>query len=168
MEEPMNITLRTSTAHIGMSRVFTLGLTLIALLSFGVSAFAQETRGTILGTVHDSSGGVIAGAEVTVTDAATNVSTKVSSNESGAFEVPYLIPGTYNVSVNAKGFKKVVRQGVVVNVGSRANIDLTLEAGVITEEVVVTAAAPLLETTSASGSAVLENRVVRSLPVFGN
>src|SRR5712692_335646 len=149
MEEPMNTNFRTSTAHIGMFRLVTLGLALIALLSCGVSAFAQETRGTILGTIHDSHGGAIAGADVVTTDSATNASTKVSSNESGGFEVPYLIPGTYNVSVEAKGFKKVVRQGVVVNVGSRANIDITLEAGVITEEVVVTAAAPLLETTSA-------------------
>ncbi|HEY3137341.1 MAG TPA: carboxypeptidase-like regulatory domain-containing protein [Blastocatellia bacterium] len=164
----MNTNFRTIAAHIGISRVPALGLALLAFLSCGVSAFAQETRGTILGAVHDSHGGVIASADVVATDSATNASTKVSTNESGAFEIPYLIPGTYNVSVEAKGFKKVVRQGVVVNVGSRANIEITLEAGVITEEVVVTAAAPLLETTSASGSAVLENQVIRSLPVFGN
>jgi len=138
------------------------------MLVAGNAAFAQETRGTILGTVRDTAGAVIFGATVTVTNTGTNISNQVVSSDSGAFEVPYLTPGTYTLSVDAKGFKKSLQHGIAVNVGSRANIDVTLELGVVTESVVVMAAAPLLETTSASGSAVLENRVVRSLPVFGN
>ena len=142
---------------------------LIALVLLTSNAVvAQETRGTILGTVRDSAGAVVPGATVIVTNTGTNVSNQVVSNDSGAFEVPYLSPGIYTMSVDAKGFKKSLQQGIVVNVGSRADIDVMVEAGIVTESVVVTAAAPLLETTSASGSAVLDNRVVRSLPVFGN
>ena len=143
-------------------------LAIASMLVAGNAAFAQETRGTILGTVRDTAGAVIFGATVTVTNTGTNISNQVVSSDSGAFEVPYLTPGTYTLSVDAKGFKKSLQHGIAVNVGSRANIDVTLELGVVTESVVVMAAAPLLETTSASGSAVLENRVVRSLPVFGN
>jgi hypothetical protein len=140
----------------------------VILLSGSVKAFAQETTGSILGTVRDSTGAVVAGARVVVTNAGTNVSSEVASNDTGAFDVPYLAPGTYSVSVNAAGFKKFVQQTIVVNVGSRANLDVTLEAGVVSEEVRVSAAAPLLDTTSASGSAVLDNEAVRSMPVFGN
>src|SRR5712692_5756778 len=156
-----------SKARVILFSVMTLGLSVVIFTS-AATTLAQETRGTILGTVRDPSGAVVPGATVVVTNIGTNVSTEVVSNDSGAFEVPYLAPGSYNVLVSARGFKKFIQQRIAVNIGSRVDIDVSLEVGVVTESVVVTAAAPLLETTSASGSAVLENRVVRSLPVFGN
>src|SRR5215471_14964071 len=163
----MNRTIRQSGARGRVSSAAVL-VSIMILLSGSVNAFAQETTGSILGTVRDSTGAVVAGARVVVTNAGTNVSSEVVSNDTGAFDVPYLAPGTYSVSVNAAGFKKFVQQTIVVNVGSRANLDATLEAGVVSEEVRVSAAAPLLDTTSASGSAVLDNEAVRSMPVFGN
>src|SRR5262245_24625340 len=100
-----------SRARVSMSSVVASGLVLI-LLAGTATAVAQETTGSILGTVRDSSGAVVAGATVVVTNTGTNVSTTVASNDSGAFEVPYLAPGAYSVSVNAPGFKKFVQQSI--------------------------------------------------------
>src|SRR4030095_3737110 len=100
-------------------------LAIASMLVAGNAAFAQETRGTILGTVRDTAGAVIFGATVTVTNTGTNISNQVVSSDSGAFAVPYLTPGPYTLSVDAKGFKKSLQHGIAVNVGSRANIDVT-------------------------------------------
>lgn len=158
---------RGSRAQISLFGVIALNLTII-LFTGGAAAFAQETRGSIIGTISDASGAVVPGVAVTITNAGTNVSTEVTSNESGSFEAPFLQPGTYSVSAAAPNFKKFVQQNVVVNVGSRANIDVVMEVGAVTEEVVVTSTAPLLDTASGSGAAVLDNQAIRNLPVFGN
>jgi carboxypeptidase family protein len=133
-----------------------------------VAAFAQETRSTILGTVKDQSGAVIAGATIDVTNTDTNSTTKLVANNSGYFEAPYLLPGTYSIMVTADGFKKHVRQGVTLTVNSRQNVDITLEIGAAAESVTVTATVALLETTSGSGTASLEGRQISDLPVMSN
>ncbi|MDQ3684772.1 MAG: carboxypeptidase-like regulatory domain-containing protein [Acidobacteriota bacterium] len=159
-----------TTSH-NRARVHMLALVaLIFALAFfagGATTFAQETRGTLLGTVTDTAGAVVPGAAIAITNAGTNVSTQVVSSEGGTFEVPFLQPGTYNVTATVQGFKKFVQQGVAVNLGGRANVDVILETGDVSEEVVVTSSAPLLDTASGSGAAVLDNVIVRNMPVFG-
>ena len=83
----------------------------IFLLSTGVCV-AQESRAAIAGTISDSSGAVIPGATVTVTNAGTNVSIAAATNERGKYHVPYLIPGAYRISAEAKGFRRFVRVSV--------------------------------------------------------
>jgi hypothetical protein len=117
--------------------------------------------------VRDSSGGALPGITVLVTNEATSASNEVVTNERGAFEIPYLLPGTYQIVAQAQGFKKFTQNGLVLTVNSRVELPVTLEVGVITDEVTVTAEAPLLETTS-SASATLTNRQVNVLPIFGN
>ncbi|HEU0176019.1 MAG TPA: carboxypeptidase-like regulatory domain-containing protein [Blastocatellia bacterium] len=97
-----------------------------AAMLASVSAFAQETRSTILGTVKDQSGAIVAGATVDVTNTETNATTKLSTNSSGYFEAPYLLPGVYSITVTAQGFKRYVQQGYTLTVNSRQNIDVTL------------------------------------------
>ena len=144
-------------------------VSIIALVMLAsVVAFAQETRSTILGTVKDQSGAVVAGATVDVTNTDTNTTTKLSTNSSGYFEAPYLLPGVYSITVTAQGFKKYVQQGYTLTVNSRQNLDIALEIGAATESVTVTATAPLLETTSGSGTASLEQRQISDLPVMSN
>ena len=144
-------------------------ISIIAVLMLAnVAAFAQETRGTILGTVRDASGEVVAGAEVEITNAETKIAIRVTSNGSGAFEAPYLTPGVYSVAAVAPGFKKSLQQNITVRVGSRINLAVQMEVGQLSEEVVVSATAPILETTSANGSTTLGEEQIRSLPVFGN
>src|SRR5262245_48154909 len=139
----------------------------VAMLA-SMSALAQETRSTILGTVKDQSGAAIAGATVDVTNTETNTTAKLSTNSSGYFEAPYLLPGVYSITVTAHGFKRHVQQGYTLTVNSRQNVDITLEIGAAQESVTVTASAALLETTSGSGTASLEGRQISDLPVMSN
>lgn len=130
-------------------------------------AGAQETRATVFGTVRDASGGVLPGATVAVTNDETNVATRAITNASGAFEVPYLLPGTYTVSAQLDAFKKFIQTGLVLAVNSREEVKPVLEIGAVTDEVTVTASAPQLATT-ASASTVFSNRQVNALPMFSN
>ena len=140
----------------------------VILLLGGSVILAQETRGTILGTVKDSAGAVVPGARVEITNAETNATTRLSTNDKGYFEAPYLVPGAYNISVTANGFKKSVQRGYALTVNSRQNVDITLEVGGAAETVTVTAEAQLLETTSGGGTASLEQRQISDLPVMSN
>src|SRR5450432_3802545 len=108
------------------------------VLRVAVPAFAQNITGTILGEVKDASGAVVSGAEVAVTNLGTNQSVKTSTNQLGAYEVPYLRPGRYQVKVTGAGFKNVVRESVELHVDSRLRLDLSLEVGEVTTTVAVT------------------------------
>jgi hypothetical protein len=138
----------------------------LVLIPFHLAA-AQETRGTIFGTVKDSSGGVLAGMSVVVTNEETNVSNETVTNAGGAFDLPYLLPGTYRVVVQADGFKKFTSTGLQLTVNNRVGVNVVLDVGDVKDEVTVTSEIALLETT-ASASATLTNRQVNALPVFGN
>jgi hypothetical protein len=143
-------------------------LCLVVGLGLDAGARAQETRGTILGTVRDTTGGVLAGMNVVVTNEDTNVSNEAVTNARGAYEIPYLLPGSYRVVVQADGFKKFTQTGLVLTVNSRVDVPVTLAVGNLTDEVTVTSDVQLLETTTASASSTLTNRQVNSLPMFGN
>ncbi len=132
------------------------------------TVLAQETRATILGTVKDSSGAVVPKAEIVITNTETNTSSRLNTNEQGLYEVPLLMPGNYDVTAEAPGFKKSIRRGVNLTVGARVAIDLLLEVGATAESVIVTADAPLLETTNASVGQTFDNKAVMELPVLGN
>src|SRR5438034_11751307 len=103
---------------------------LLLLLIAGLPVSAQETRGNISGTVKDSTG-VIPGARVTITSADTGAKQDLITNASGYFEAPLMQPGTYSVSVEMNGFKKLTRSGLVLAVGQRLEVPLTLELGAI-------------------------------------
>ncbi len=137
---------------------------LLALAFLPASLSAQESRGAITGRVKDTQNAVIAGARVAVTNTATNETRRVVTNDTGYYEVNFLEPSIYSVAVEASGFKKLLRSGLTVNVGSRLEIDLTLDVGQVVETVEVTAEAPLLETTTASGGRVLDQRELINLP----
>ncbi len=139
---------------------------LLCLLSSLV--LAQETRSTILGTIKDPSGAVVAGATVDIVNTDTNTASRVTTNDSGYFEAPYLLPGNYTINVTAAGFKKFVQTKYTLSVNSRQNVNIALEVGGAQETVTVTANAALLETTSGSGTASLEARQIADLPVMGN
>ena len=136
----------------------------VTLLSAFSVCLAQESRGSITGKIVDPQNAVMVGANVTVTNTATNVSRRAVSNQTGYYEVILLDPGTYSVTVEASGFKKVVRSGVTLNTGDRLAVDFQLELGVTTATVEVLADAPLLETTNAVGGRVLDTRDIAQLP----
>jgi hypothetical protein len=126
---------------------------------------AQESRGTITGTVVDASRAVVPGASVTVTNVERGTSVTIVTNDVGFFQAPYLISGTYRITVELAGFKKLVREGIEVRVDDRLQLELPLQLGGTEEEVTVTAEAPLIETTHASLGQVVDARRVAELPI---
>ncbi|HWB86830.1 MAG TPA: carboxypeptidase-like regulatory domain-containing protein [Bryobacteraceae bacterium] len=131
---------------------------------FSHLCLAQQSRGSITGRITDPQNAMVPGATVTMTNTATNVATKATTNATGYFEASFLLPGTYSVSVEAAGFKKVVREGVVLNTGDRLALNLQLEIGQASTVVAVTADAPLLDTASAAQGRVLNSRDMAQLP----
>jgi hypothetical protein len=141
---------------------------LIAAVLLSVTALAaQEFRATITGTITDQQGAVVPGATIEVKNLETTVLTSAKSNESGIFVVPFLPPGNYAVTVNAAGFKRIVREAVELRVGDRLRLDFRLEVGALAEQVTVAASADLLETTTASKGQVIDAAKVSDLPLLG-
>ena len=141
----------------------------VLLLSsvLAMPARAQETRGNISGTVKDAQG-VVPGATVTITSTDTGASQPLVTNGSGYFEAPLVQPGNYQISVTMTGYKSLLRPGIVVAVGQQVNVTLVLELGQVTEEVTVTAASPLLDTSAVSSGQNFDSRMVEGLPMFSN
>src|SRR5215475_7084484 len=129
------------------------------------TASAQEARGTITGRVLDTNKSVLAGATVKVTNVAMGTNLTLKTNEDGFYQAPYLIPGTYQVTAEATGFKRFVRDGVLIRVNDTIEIDIELEVGSMDQTVTVTADAPLLDTSSASMGNVVDSRRVAELPI---
>jgi len=138
------------------------------LLGAAPALESQETRGMIFGRVMDPQGSAAPGVEVLITNVDTNVTQRTVTNQTGYYEVPYLLPGNYQVTAELAGFKKFVRSGITLSVGSRAEVSIQLELGTVAESISVTADAPLLDTSSASSGHVIDNRLVMDMPVFGN
>ncbi len=98
---------------------------------------AQAQTATVSGIVTDSTGAIVLGAEVTITNVATGSARSVTSNEAGLYTVPLLPPGEYQISVEQQGFRSVVRSGIVLQVEQRATVNFTLEVGAVTEQIEV-------------------------------
>src|ERR1044072_3390210 len=94
-------------------------LVFLALTSYSLTAHAQETRGTISGTVLDEQGTSVPGATVTVLNVDTNVSNTLTTNTSGYYEPSLLLPGNYRVTAELQGFKTAVRSGLILSVGQQ-------------------------------------------------
>ncbi len=148
--------------HSLLTRALFLAVILLPLL-----APAQEFRATVVGTVTDAQGAVVPGAKIEVRNLATAAVTATTTNESGAYVAPFLPMGVYSLTVSADGFKRAVRQSVELRVGDRLQIDFRLEVGAVVEQVTVTSAAELLESTTASKGQVIDAIKVASLPLLG-
>jgi len=135
-----------------------------ALVMAGRMAYAQESQGTILGRITDTTNLVVPAAVVQVTNVATSFTSKTTSNASGNYYAPFLVPGTYRVTVAKEGFKTFIREGIVLNVNDRLEINATIAVGAVTEKITVTADAPLLDTTNGSVGRVIGFRELRELP----
>ncbi len=129
------------------------------------SGLAQEARGTIGGTVRDASKAVVPGATVKVTDTARGTVTSTVTNEAGLYQAPYLLPGTYQVAVEVTGFKKYIREGIVLQVNDRLEVNADLEVGAVDQSVTITADGPTLDTASASLGKVVDARRIAELPI---
>jgi hypothetical protein len=139
---------------------------LLFVMLIALPLAAQEFRGKIAGRALDASGAVIVGVRVRATNTETGVVTSAQSNERGNYEIPFLLPGTYDVSAEFVGFKQYARKGVTVRIEDQVLIDIALEPGTHAETVTVTAEVPLLEQSLSAGQ-VVDNRMVTELPLQG-
>lgn len=128
---------------------------------------AQVGRAGIFGTVTDSSGGAVANVNVQAVNTATNVATATVTNETGYYALPYLPVGPYRVIVEQAGFKRAVRDGILLQVDQRAQVDIVLEVGNLAESVTVTGEAALVDTGASTIGKVIENRRIQDLPING-
>lgn len=138
---------------------------LLLTLAFSAVLFAQSDRASISGTVKDSSGAVIAGANVSVVNVQTNTETNAITNDLGYYTVLNLPIGEYKLTVRKDGFTTFQRSGITLAISQAAGIDVVMAVGTSTEVVTVTENVPLLETQSASVTTNLRNAVVNDLPL---
>jgi carboxypeptidase family protein/TonB-dependent receptor-like protein len=131
-----------------------------------VTAFGQAVYGSIVGTVTDSSSAAIPNAKVTIRDVGKGVSYTTSTNETGNYSQIHLVPGIYEIRVEATGFDTFVQQNVEVRVDSTVQINAQLHPGKVGETINVTAEAALLKTEKADVSDIVSQKAVMELPVF--
>lgn len=149
------------------TRVGRILATLAALVILHLSPFlmAQAVNGTLLGTVTDTSGATVTGAKVQAKSAETGAVHESVTNESGNFSFPNLQPGTYAVSAEANGFKRVTQQSITLLSNSSIRVDLSLTPGSVSETVTVTTAPPLLQTDRADISTKIDAANMAELPL---
>ncbi|PYX85856.1 MAG: hypothetical protein DMG70_02260 [Acidobacteria bacterium] len=140
--------------------------TLILLVSASAT-YGQGGLGTILGTVTDSSGAVVAKAQVQVTNVSTNVTQKTETTDAGTFSVPYLKPSLYRVTVEQPGFQKAVVNDITLAVDQEYRVDVTLKPGAINLSIEVQANAVALDTETSSVSQLVSQQQVEQLPLNG-
>lgn len=137
---------------------------LAALLSFALAVLGQTFTGTILGTATDSSGALLPGVKVSVTEQATGVERTALTNGLGYFEIPLVPPGTYRVEAQFTGFKRVSRANLKLDTSQKMEVPLAMEPGQVTETIEVKGDAPLLQTATSSVSQLIDNKKVVDLP----
>ncbi len=139
----------------------------LALLIAG-AAFSQAVNGTIVGTVTDASGAVVAGVKITLTEVNTRIVHGAQTNASGDFSFPDLPPGTYDVAAEMAGFKKEVKAGTVLEANNSPRVDLSLQTGDVTQTVEVSATAATLQTERADTGRTMDAQLVEELPLGVN
>ncbi len=140
-------------------------LSFVALLLLAGTGPAQTGRGTITGIVRDTSGGVVVGAAIIVTNTETGIDVSVQSQADGAYLAPQLPPGQYRLTATAPGFKRVDIGGLNLRVDTTLTQDVTLEVGVVTESVVVQATSSMVETTSGQVGTTVQIAHVIEMPL---
>jgi Carboxypeptidase regulatory-like domain/TonB dependent receptor-like, beta-barrel len=139
----------------------------LLLMFTGLPLLAQGNRGRILGNVTDQSGGNVAGAKVTITDVARGIPLKLTTDTDGLYFAPGLLPSTYTIRVEAKGFKVFERKNVLLEVGKDARVDVVLQTGSQTETITVTEEVPMVDTTSTTLGGTISNEIINDLPLNG-
>lgn len=142
---------------------------LVVALFFACSgpAFSQISVAQLSGFVHDSSGGAVKNATVTLRDTATDAVYRTTSNDSGLYVIPNLPPDSYELTVAFTGFATTVDKGIVLTVGQTATVDVTLTVATQNEEVVVTTQVPPIEPTKTEISQVIDTQQIQDLPISG-
>jgi hypothetical protein len=140
---------------------------LLGLVCAFSSLWAQEFRATLTGRLTDPTGSGVPNATVIAKNVQTNVDSTTTTGEDGNYTIPFLQPGNYTVSASGAGFKRAVREDIILQVGGNTTVNFELQVGDVAESVTVTAAPPLLEESTATRGGVIENLRVTELPLNG-
>src|ERR1700690_120551 len=146
---------------------FNITLFAVFVLFAAITLSAQEFRATLPGQVTDPSGATAAKAEVKAVNQSTHQAYNATTTDRGDYFIPYVLPGTYTVSITSPGFKTQVQDNVVLQAGKSRGLNIGLQLGTATQTVEVTAAPPLIETANGSGGTVLTQRQLENAPVNG-
>jgi len=138
---------------------------LCLLLMFPLTLAAQETRATLSGTISDASGAIVTDARIRLSNRDTSVGFEVVTNKDGQYRFLFLNPGKYRLSTEKAGFKGFVRDGIELNVGQSAVVDVALQIGQVSDSVTITGDAPLLDMEKADRGLVIDNKSVADLPL---
>jgi len=139
----------------------------VLFLSCASALLAQSDLSTLVGTVTDPSGGVVANAKVTITEVGTGQVYNLLTSGTGDFVRPALKPSTYNITVSAPGFRTAEQKGILLQAGERTGVSFVLTVGAVGETVEVTAAAPLLQTESTQVGAAINTKTLTDVPLGG-
>jgi hypothetical protein len=138
----------------------------VALLAMASLAVAQDVQSaTVVGTLTDPTGAVIPNATVTVTNTNTNLSAHATTNSDGAWYIPFQPAGTYTLTIEATGFKKYLQSGITLEIGQTPRFDVQLAVGTTGQQVMVTAATPLLVTDNAVVGGTVDAKVIHDVPM---
>src|SRR5258708_1707912 len=155
---------------LGCAALVNLARVLVAVcvaLTAIVGAYPQGDTGRILGVVTDQSGGHVAGATVTITDVARGGSPTLTTDSDGAYVALNLLPGTYTLRAEFKGFKVFERKNILLEVGKDLRIDPVLHTGSTTETITITEEVPMVDTTSTTLGGTISNEIINDLPLNG-
>lgn len=140
---------------------------LLALVFLLPVAFSQTTgTATLVGTLTDSTGSAISGAAIQVVNTETQFVHKGQTTAEGAYYIPNLNPGTYQLTIEAAGFKRYVRDGLILRTSEQPRIDVQMEVGAVTDSIKVTGSAPLLETETTSTGQIIDGDTIVKIPVL--
>ena len=139
---------------------------LVLIVGFAVEGGAQGFQGGVRGVVKDS-GGVVPGAEVTLTNQGTSLSRSTTTTQAGEYSFPNLAPGTYRLKIVLQGFKTYSQESIPVGTQQFITLDVTLEVGTVAETITVTGQSPIIETSNASTGATLNAETLQTLPSQG-
>src|SRR5712691_4719404 len=140
---------------------------ILGVLLFSLALFAQGNFGRIMGTVTDQTGAVLTGATVTVIDTQRGPARTLNTDSAREYNAPNLIPGTYTVRVEAKGFKALNRENIALEVGKEVRVDLTPQPGEQAQTVTVNEAIPLVDAASSTLGGTLGNADINDMPLNG-
>ena len=139
--------------------------TLVFFFAAALLLTAQMDRGSLTGTVTDKTGAVIPAVRITISNTATGALYQTVANGSGQYTVPNLPPGPYEINFAAPSFKRLVRRGIELSATDVARVDVTLEIGLVSESVTVTAEAPRIQSETREVSTTISNRQLSDLPL---
>lgn len=148
-------------------KLFCIAMMMLVSSITSIPLFAQVAGATLSGTITDPTGALVPDATISIKNVETGVVRQATSNKDGFYAAPNLLPGLYAVSVEAKGFSKLVQTGVTLRVGAEQALDLKLKPGGVHEVVEVADVPPEIDTTTPAISSTVESKTIRELPLNG-